>query len=103
MIQEYKTSAAAETADKLDLSTALQGMAVPMPQAPEATPLTICSGPDIAEEKTVTTKAEIPAAAEVTLNADLSTTKSAIALLMHRTKLTSIKNQWRWLYMTKAP
>ena len=74
MIQRFKTSAAAEAADTLDWNVAMQRMVLPKPQVSAATMFNKQSGPYFAEEKTETTKAEIPAAAEVTL-----TTVSATA------------------------
>ena len=66
MIRNFKASAAAEAADTLDRSVAMRGMAIPKPKIPMATIFDKQSGPDFAEEETVITKAEIPAAAEVT-------------------------------------
>ncbi|NQT71701.1 MAG: hypothetical protein HQ553_02900 [Chloroflexi bacterium] len=69
MIHTFTTSAAAEAADKLDRSAAMQGMAVPKPRVPAAAVFTNQTGPNFAEEDTTTPEAEIPAAAEVTLKA----------------------------------
>lgn len=77
MIHTFTTSAAAEAADKLDRSAAMQGMATPKPRVPAATVFTKQTGPNFAEEDTATPEAEIPAATEVTLTAGSATAETA--------------------------
>ncbi len=76
MIQIFTTSAAAEAAGKPDLSAVVQRMATPKPQASVDTAFTT-AGPSVAEEKTATPEAEIPAAAEVTLKEGSATAETA--------------------------
>lgn len=103
--KKVKTSAAAEAAEKSDLHAAMQGMAIPAPNVLAATVVTKLAGPSVAAVHTTIPEAEIPAAAEVTPNYSSAAIGSGMiaSSLKRVTNLASIRSQWRWLYMIKAP